>query len=219
MSLLIQSTQYFLNWYLKINLKPDGVIGTNTNTAIKTAILNLKQEFKNLNYKWDSNNWNLIGFRLSKQYTNELTDWFICVNESQLFVQKASTVPGNYYVYNPLSYGGITGCAVLIPNQYLNTWKFVTASNWTTLWLKEPYFQQIKEVSIYRDTNKDKTIDINMPIQRGLFGINLHHAGLTNIVANWSAGCQVSSDLTWKEFLTICNFKNSDLYSYTLIQK
>jgi hypothetical protein len=220
LSELTKSTQNFLNWYLSLKLIADGAEGIQTKTAKKQAILKIKEELLSKQYLWFDNKVNLIGFRLNKTYTDRLSDWFIVATNDDINVCPASTVAGSYYVYNPVSTGGITGTAILAEGQNIDAWQFVTKQDWSTLWLKTPYFQQIKPVKIYRDTNKNSIIDeINMPTQIGLFGINLHTAGLNYVVYNWSAGCQVNYKPCWLELLAKYNFKNGDYFSYTLINK
>lgn len=216
--MIIKSTQEFLNWYLGLNLATDGVEGPMTRDAKTKAIIKLKREFTALNYKWFSS-WHIVGFRMTDKFTNQLVDYLIFVSDYNIYVQKASTVAGQYYVSNPLTVGGVTGTAILKPGQYIDSWKFVTSANWKTLWLGEPYFQQVKNVDIYRDNNRDNNADTNTKLYNGLYGINIHHAGSNNIVYNWSASCQVASDITWKEGVELCNFVNNRLYTYTLIKK
>ena len=76
-------------------------------------------------------------------------------------------------------------------------------------------------VQVYRDNNRDNILDF-ASIQEGIFGINIHKAGVDSAyVDNWSAGCQVfkrSSD--FMAFMEICK-KSAALYgnkfTYTLL--
>ena len=81
---------------------------------------------------------------------------------------------------------------------------------------------QAKNVKVYRDANRDMKYD-ETKIQEGVFGINIHHAGVdSTYVNNWSEGCQVFKKLAdFEEFMKICR-KARDIhgnsFSYTLIK-
>ena len=83
--------------------------------------------------------------------------------------------------------------------------------------LVQPYFNQVKPVKIYRDGNRDNTVDRNVPTQEGLFGINIHTAGWNYVVWNWSAGCIVIPRQYWLELLPM--FTNGALYDFTLLHQ
>jgi hypothetical protein len=82
------------------------------------------------------------------------------------------------------------------------------------LWLGAPYFAQVGAMKIYRDGNKDNKID-EVNVQVGLFGINLHRAGLGSFIDNWSAGCQVVPDKYW--FEVVKHFTNGEKIDFVLI--
>lgn len=81
---------------------------------------------------------------------------------------------------------------------------------------------QAKNVKVYRDANRDMKYD-ETKIQEGVFGINIHHAGVDSTYVNdWSMGCQVFKKLAdFEEFMKICR-KARDIhgnsFSYTLIK-
>jgi hypothetical protein len=90
----------------------------------------------------------------------------------------------------------------------------VTSSNWKTLWLGAPYFQQIRPIEIYRDGTKDDKIDTDI-ITKGMYGINFHHAGFGTIIDRWSAGCFVAPRPIWEK---VCShFINGDEVNLILI--
>jgi len=103
----------------------------------------------------------------------------------------------------------------LYEQQVLNSHKFITSGSWSSLWLGAPYFYQSGAIEIYRDGNKNATIDRTVK-QTGLFGINFHRAGLGSAVDNWSAGCLVVADSIWFEAIKI--FKPNQLTNLTLIE-
>jgi hypothetical protein len=126
-----------------------------------------------------------------------------------------STTPGDYYVFNPLTVGGITGAAIACEQQAIGSHTFVSSPNWKSLWLGAPYFMQTGAVEIYRDGNKDRKIDKAIRT-KGFYGINFHRAGWGSFVDNWSAGCQVVVDKFWFEAIKI--FKNGQKMNFTLIE-
>lgn len=211
----MKTTQEFLNYYTGSKLTVDGIIGDKSNEAIKTAITKLKASFVKKGYTYYYKQANLLAIRVDDVITDMTTDWFIITEGASLTAVPCSTKAGKYWIQNPISYGGITGTAILLEGQYKQTWQFVTAANWQTLWLQTPYFNQIKPVKIYRDGNKDNKVDRNVVIQEGLFGINIHTAGLNYVVWNWSAGCIVIPRMFWLQLLP--KFKAFEIYDFTLL--
>ena len=113
------------------------------------------------------------------------------------------------------------GTAVLKPGQYRGSHKIrLHGGKYTALGQK-------KDVTVYRDRNKDDKYDLNeSTTDTGLFGINIHratsHPGKTSTYVNkWSAGCQViASNDDWTKFLKICERArdiHGNSFSYTLL--
>jgi hypothetical protein len=213
----MKTTQEFLNSYLQANLVVDGIIGTKSHKAIQDAVTKIRTTFAKKEYKYNIDGVNIFAFRTNDDYTDTASDWFVVINKDTLIAVPCSTKAGRYYVYNPISYGGLTGTAVLLEGQYRQSWQFITASSWQTLWLQTPYFQQIKPVKIFRDGNKNNKLDRNMPVQEGLFGINIHTAGLNYTIWNWSAGCIVIPRTFWLQLLPM--FTQNKVYDFTLLHK
>ena len=193
----------------------------------------IEETVKAKGYKWfdDSNNKgydvNIVGVRNSEtgnQVTNKFDD---CVTisykkngEWKFFCFPATTDPGDDWTDNP--WIDEIGCAVLRPGQYRGSHKIrLHGGKYTALGQK-------KDVTVYRDRNKDDKYDLNESnTDTGLFGINIHRAtskpGKTSTYINkWSAGCQViAANDDWHKFLAICE-KARDIhgnsFSYTLIQ-
>jgi len=195
-----------------------------TREQVETAV-------KEKGYKWfdDSNNKgydvNIVGVRnasTGNKVTNKFDD---CVTISykkegkwKFFCFEATTDPGDNWMDNPMLE---KGCAVLKEGQYRGSHKLRLHGG------KYLALGQKKEVTVYRDRNKDDRYDLNeSTTTTGLFGINIHRAtaleGKTSTyVDKWSAGCQViASNDDWKKFLAICE-KARDIhgnsFSYTLI--
>ena len=170
---------------------------------------------------------NIVGIRNSEtkgEVTNRFDD---CVTisykkdgEWKFFCFEATTDPGDDYMDNPIVEE--KGCAILKPGQYRGSHKIrLHGGKYTALGQK-------KDVTVYRDRNKDGKYDLNeSTTDTGLFGINIHRAtsrvGKTSTyIDKWSAGCQViASNDDWNKFLSICEKAreiHGNSFSYTLIE-
>ena len=183
-------------------------------------------------YKWfeDNNNKgydvNIVGVRNSEtkgRVTNAFDD---CITisykvdgEWQFHCFQCTTDPGSAYMDNPILEN--TGCAILKPNQYRGSHKLrLHAGKYLALGQK-------KDVTVYRDNNRDDKYDLDeSKTDTGLFGINIHRAtgrsgGKSTRVDKWSAGCQVIADNDdWHQFLDICQTAreiHGNSFSYTLL--
>jgi hypothetical protein len=114
-----------------------------------------------------------------------------------------------------------TGCAILKPNQYRGSHKIrLHGGKYTALGQK-------KNVTVYRDNDRDNNYDLNESnTDTGLFGINIHRAtsrkgSKSTRVDKWSAGCQViAANDDWYKFLDICQRArdiHGNSFSYTLL--
>lgn len=85
--------------------------------------------------------------------------------------------------------------------------------------------QRLGPVQVYRDNDKDDKYDLDpSTIDEGMFGINIHKAGLNSTEVNgWSAGCQVFKRYNdYKDFLYVCKTASKifgNKFTYTLINK
>jgi len=104
---------------------------------------------------------------------------------------------------------------VACEQQVIGSHTFTTSANWKSLWLGAPYFYQSGAIEVYRDGNKDATIDKNIKTN-GYYGINFHRGGLGSIVDQWSAGCMVVPDKQWFEAIKI--FQPNQKINFTLIE-
>ncbi|MGI1677571.1 MAG: hypothetical protein K6L75_02485 [Cellvibrionaceae bacterium] len=164
-------------------------------------------------------NLNLIGIRTSAKEANKFNDIF-CVAFKQhgremLFCFDCTTDPGEFWLENPMNN---KGAAILAPGQYLGAWKIGYHLN------KYPALTQVKPMIVYRDNNKDKTLDFDVPREAGLFGINCHYAAKDKksiFVDKFSAGCQVIADHGSFDFvLSLCHLGSKswgNSFTYTLI--
>lgn len=205
----MKGLQIFLN-SKGYKLEPDGVIGKNTLSALKEYISAVF-----LNKKYVHMNKGLVYIRTDEKLTNSYDDFVVLfVGGDIVKVAPCSTTAGNYYIQNPITHGGITGTAIAVEQQIVGSHKYVYKKDWSTLWLKMPYFQQVRPIDIFRDGNKDGNLDRGAK-QFGLFGINLHRGGLGFINQNWSAGCMVTPDVHWKEIIKY--FSEGEIINFNLI--
>ena len=169
---------------------------------------------------------NIIGVRNSdtkNKVTNSFDD---CITlsykvdgEWKFHCFKCTTDPGTHWVENVLNDKGV---AILKPGQYRGSHKLrLHAGKYLALGQK-------KDVTVYRDNNRDDNYDLNeSKTDTGLFGINIHRAtgrsgGKSTRVDKWSAGCQVIADNDdWHLFLDVCQTAreiHGNSFSYTLLE-
>lgn len=189
----------------------DGIIGPVSLAATQQYVLD-----EIAKRKWVKPGTEFVWIRTDQTFDNKFADVVVRFNQGKAdMVLPCSTTAGDFYVFNPLTVGGITGVAVAAEQQIIESHKFVTSSSWKSLWLGAPYFQQVRPITIYRDGNKNKNLDKSIT-QFGLYGINFHRAGIGSLVDRWSAGCQVVPDKQWFEAIKI--FTNGQLTNFTLFE-
>ena len=186
---------------------------------------------KGYKYFTDDNNKtydvNIIGIRndeTKNRVTNAFDDLITISYKSeegewQYHEFKCTTDPGSHWVKNLLNDKGV---AILKPNQYRGSHKLRLHQG------KYMALGQKKDVTVYRDNNRDNNYDLNeSKTDTGLFGINIHRAtsragGKSTRVDKWSAGCQViASNNDWYKFLDICQRArdiHGNSFSYTLLE-
>jgi hypothetical protein len=189
----------------------DGIIGPLSLAATKQFI-----DAECTKRGWVKPVTDLVFLRTQKNLDNKFSDYCIRFNNRVAdMVMPCSTRPGNYWIQNPVTVGGITGTAIAVQQQTIGSHRFTTSANWKSLWLGAPYFMQTGPIEIYRDGNKDLNIDTAIKT-KGYYGINWHRGGIGSAVDQWSAGCLVVPDSRWFEAIKI--FKPNALYNFTLIQ-
>ncbi len=155
-------------------------------------------------------NLNLFGIRANENISNTFND-LVCVmykKNGSWILRKfdATTDPGLYYRKSPLNKNGT---AILVPGRYPGGFK---------IGMHHGSYQalvQNKPLKLYRDNNKDATLDRTGKIYEEMAGINIHRASSTTTskyVDKWSAGCQVLAGCQdFKDFMDIIN-KSSKTY-------
>lgn len=163
-------------------------------------------------------NLQIVGVRSSNTASNTFDDRCYVVYSDATGLKLESwpitTDPGRYWLENP---GRVEGTAILKPGQYRGAWVLGKHKG------DKPALVQAKPVTVYRDPNRDATLDTAKE-ETGLFGINLHRAGLnSSVVDKWSAGCQVwQMDADFERFLWLCRQqaakgKGWETFTYTLL--
>ena len=186
-------------------------------------------ESKGYKYFTDDNNKgydvNIVGIRndytgrtVTNRFDDKITISYKIDNEWQYYEFDCTTDPGDDWVENILNEKGV---AILKPGQYRGSHKLRLHQG------KYLALGQKKEVTVYRDRNKDNVYDFDeSKTDTGIFGINIHratkHAGKkSTYVDKWSAGCQViASNDDWHCFLDICQSArevHGNSFSYTLL--
>ena len=189
----------------------DGIIGPMSLAATQQYVLD-----EIAKRKWVKPGTEFVWIRTDQTFDNKFADIVVRFNKGKAdMVLPCSTTAGDFYVFNPLTVGGITGVAVAAEQQIIESHKFVTSKTWKSLWLGAPYFQQVRPITIYRDGNKNKNLDKSIT-QFGLYGINFHRGGIGSLVDRWSAGCQVVPDKHWFEAIKI--FTNGQSTNFTLFE-
>ena len=170
---------------------------------------------------------NIIGIRNSEtkdRVTNAFDDTMTIAYKCEegywhYYEFDCTTDPGTHWVEHPMLEIGV---AILKPGQYRGSHKIrLHGGKYTALGQK-------KDVTVYRDANRDDKFDLNeSKTTTGLFGINIHRAtaktgGRSTRVDKWSAGCQViASNKDWYKFLDICQTAreiHGNSFSYTLLE-
>lgn len=165
-------------------------------------------------------NLQIVGFRSSLALSNRFDDQISVVFHTgdrvpRVWSWPVTTDPGTYWVENP---GRVAGVAVLKAGQYRGAWQLGLHKG------EKPALVQVKPVTVWRDNNRNALRDTTVT-ETGLFGINIHRAGLSSTqVDKWSAGCQVfQKDADFEEFLGLCRLQAAngpgwDRFSYTLLE-
>lgn len=163
---------------------------------------------------------NIVGVRNSKTgqtvtnvFDDTLTISYKENGEWKFHQWPATTDPGKKGVQQ---YHNAAGVARLVEGQYRGSHQLGLHQG------KYEALRQKSNVKVYRDANRDLIYNEDR-IQEGVFGINIHKAGVDSTeVSNWSEGCQVFKKAAdFEAFMTICR-KAKDIhgnsFTYTLIE-
>ena len=154
-----------------------------------------------------------VGQKVTNAFDDRITVSYKLNGEWKFHSWPATTDPGKKGV---MEFKNTAGVARLVEGQYRGS---------HTLGLHQGKYEalrQQKPVKVYRDKNKDFNFDEDI-IQEGLFGINIHKAGVdSTYVENWSEGCQVfKKSADFEEFMAICRKAaaiHGKSFTYTLLK-
>jgi hypothetical protein len=154
-----------------------------------------------------------VGNKVTNAFDDRITVSYKLNGEWKFHSWPATTDPGKKGV---MEFKNAAGVARLVEGQYRGS---------HTLGLHQGKYEalrQQKPVKVYRDKNKDLNFDEHT-IQEGLFGINIHKAGVdSTYVENWSEGCQVfKKSADFEEFMAICRKAaaiHGKSFTYTLLK-
>lgn len=176
------------------------------------TIEELKDEFESNGYKWFD--FHIVGVRSKADVPDKFDDLIGLVENGEVKWFPATTNPGIYWLKNLLN---PKGTAVLKANQYIDTYQLALHQG------KYKALCQRKNVTVYRDANKnDKSEETNV-IETGLFGINIHRSNekFTSILnGKYSAGCQVfSKPKDFNYVIERCDKSKLISFTYTLLKE
>lgn len=175
---------------------------------VDSLIAGLKVYFGSNSYDWNSKQ-QIIGFRTNDDYDDAYSDCFLILKDDAITCISGCTKRGKYWLDLK------KGCTQK-EGQIKGMW---AVGN--TPWSGDPYLQQVRECTVYRDESGLDHIDRDSPQETGLFGINFHSwkgIGENPKVNNVSEGCQVMNEEEDKEaFAVIDTFEDKQNIDYTLI--
>ena len=178
----------------------------------KYTIQELKNEFTRLNYKWYD--FQFIGVRSKANLKNQFDDLFMVIENDKISYYTCTTNAGTHWLKNLLN---PKGTAVLVPNQYVDTWKIGLHQG------KYEAFCQAKPVTVYRDKDLNDKAEETAVTETGIFGINIHRANdkmVSKFIDKWSAGCMVlNNPADFKKVLDLAKESKKPLFSLTLLKE
>jgi hypothetical protein len=166
---------------------------------------------------------NIVGVRNSHTVSNAFNDTIHVFFQNPLkqwihHVFKATTLPGVYWLHNPLNKNGT---AILMDGQYKDSHQIgLHKGKYSALIQKSP-------VKVLHDNDRDAFGNVQLTdAETGLFGINIHRADAENTslkIGKYSAGCQVIANP--KEFDLFMQLANThknlhgNSFTYTLLSQ
>lgn len=168
-------------------------------------------------------NINLWGIRSSSKDTKHFNDTLIVFYQNisgHWFLEYFSitTDPSDIILMSPIN---IDGTAILCEGFHKGLWTLGYHKDRRD----HKALVQCSPCRVYRDNDKDNVIDSNLPVQTGMFGINMHRASAwakTPEIGLYSAGCQVHEDVekynrVFIPLMESCVNEGNTKFSYTLL--
>ena len=159
-------------------------------------------------------NTNLVFVRKSNEFTNRFDDELrIYFKENDSWVEivlpwstKAGVFGGRTGIYDPVTYNGVTGIAVLKEGFYEGAYEL---HDYKANWLSYPFLLQVGELDIYRDNTRDTEINREVVQRVGRDAqIHIHRAGRIGYfdkgVFRYSIGCLVAPTPYLDILLQVC---------------
>ena len=186
-------------------------------------ILNKLKQLGHAVFEGGDYNLNLFGIRSKTREANAFDDYLVCAYKEDGLWRvewwEATTDPGTWYLVDkPLNQAGT---AILKPGQYRGVYKIDKHNG-----KYDALCQREGEVSVYRDNNRDKALNMDEDtVQTGMFGINIHkRKGSDDTVDGASAGCQVFRwEKAFDRMMHLARKQTSlrgwDTFTYTLVRE
>ena len=163
---------------------------------------------------------NIVGIRTADTRANTFNDWLTVFYRFHsgwnYFAFPATTDPGTFYRTQPLN---VRGTAVMKPGQYRGAYRVGRHRGYKAL-------QQVGPITVFRDGDRNETINTTGALDTGIHGINIHRANAHRAsleVGQWSAGCQVFQDPDhFAFFLALAERgreKFGNAFTYTLLEE
>lgn len=172
-------------------------------------------------YNYNLNIWGIRSLETNTKKFNDKIVVFYQDRSGHWFFEyfDATTDPSNLMLLDPVN---IDGTAILCEGFHKALWSY----GFHKQRRDHKALVQHATCRVYRDNNKNDRIDYgNLPIQTGMFGINMHRAsayGTTPEIGLYSAGCQVHANVVKynNRFIPIIESSVNEgltTFSYTLI--
>ncbi|WP_271103997.1 hypothetical protein [Pseudomonas tohonis] len=173
-------------------------------------------------------NLNIVGVRADVAEPDKFDDWLLVFHrfsgEWDVRHYQITTDPSPHYLKKPVS---ADGTAILKTGQYKAAYALDIHRRGEKS-AHEALCQKLQKVTVYRDNNKNGSLNmIPGSTQTGFFGINIHRGPRNGQWAedntNYSAGCQVfADDRKFDEFLLLCQHARDafgNKFTYTLLDE
>lgn len=167
---------------------------------------------------------NIVGVRNPSTAINSFDDRMILVYRDDGGAMQAveypiTTDPGEYYTQTKLL--NKAGAAILVPGQYRDVYQISKHNG-----KYDALCQRGGTVTVWRDGNRDDTLNRSGRTYTGWYGINIHRAGqsgTTSRVGRYSAGCQVFANAdNFATFMSLARKSSAirgNRFTYTLLEE
>jgi hypothetical protein len=164
----------------------------------------------------------ILGVRSNEDQPNLFDDkFYIFKNKTFIMVMSGTTNPGVSILKKFEKYNSNGAAIPKANNWYYDIWKYGFHRGRIPALL-----QRGRKISVYRDNNKNEKSEETGKLYAGYYGINFHLNGYDlkskikkMFINSWSAGCQVTNDVTkYNVLMDRCKKEKSNI-SYCLIKE